>query len=162
MKVEPNAIVVNPIAFMRLFMSQWPWPFSSWYSVTPTEYTKLAARTWVLYHDERRRETMMLSRRKMMAFWSVMRPAGSGRQGLLSLSSSKSRVWFARLNWRRWSQLQNTTWRIWDIFLSESSGAAPTAKAPYHDIQMLNVRLIGCETYHGQYCCFKVIGSEKN
>ena len=53
-----------------------------------------------------------MSQRKIVALRTEILPAGSGRDGLFSLSSSGALIWFARLNCRMWIQIQRMVGKI--------------------------------------------------
>lgn len=64
--------------------------------------------------------------RRATAVRKDIRPEGNGRQGLLTLSSSGSRVWLETLNWNKWSHSQN---RPYAACFTDAAGAAPMPNA---------------------------------
>ena len=56
----------------------------------------------------------------MVASRTEILPAGSGRDGLFTLSSSGALIWFAMLNCRIWSQIQRI---VGKIYIGLHSGA---------------------------------------
>lgn len=69
-----------------------------------------------------------MAQRRATACDSVIRPAGRGRQGRLTLSSSQLRAWLDTLHKSRWNQIHIQHWTRLE---SDCTGAVAQANAVY-------------------------------
>jgi type IV pilus biogenesis protein CpaD/CtpE len=67
-----------------------------------------------------------MAQRRATACDSVIRPAGRGRQGRLTLSSSQLRAWLDTLHKSRWNQIHIQHWTRLE---SDCTGAVAQANA---------------------------------
>ena len=67
-----------------------------------------------------------MAQRRATACDSVIRPAGRGRQGRLTLSSSQLRAWLDTLHRSRWNQIHN---QHCNRLEKDCTGAVAQAKA---------------------------------
>ena len=108
MSVAPTSKAPKPIPLSQFLMIQWLLPPpNSLYHIVIAMTAILAPKTAVENCRETKRQTGTKDQRRMRARRRVILPDGTGRSGLLSVSSETAdneHVWLEVVNWRRWSQ----------------------------------------------------------
>ena len=101
-----NAAKASPLRMFR--GAQYALPSSSLYKKINPERARLAHVTTVPYGIETPTQSGTAANLRIEVTRRDMRPEGSGRDGLLSLSSANAagRYWFASVHWKRWSVVQ--------------------------------------------------------